>query len=103
MLGFATGIYAESALKSGIFVEIMRFLVCISRSTQPTDLFSSSRYIIKNRTYAFFHDSLLITHYKNPAKGLRKSYIIKLALQPAIWVIISRFFCNFYNYIMKAI
>ena len=44
MLGFTTAIYAESALKSGIFVEVIRFLVCIYRSTQPTDLFSSSRY-----------------------------------------------------------
>ena len=30
MLGFATAIVAESALKNGIFAEIIGFLVCIT-------------------------------------------------------------------------
>ena len=44
MLGFATAIDASGALKHSISVRITKFLVCVYRSTQPTYLFSSSRY-----------------------------------------------------------
>ena len=43
MLGFATTIDAEDTLKNGVSVQITRFFGCIYCSTQPTDLFSSSR------------------------------------------------------------
>ena len=43
MLGFATVPDREGALKNGISVRIPGALVCIYRSTQPTDLFSRLR------------------------------------------------------------
>ena len=44
MSGFATGISAESVLKNGISLHILRFFWRIYRSTRPTDLFSNWRY-----------------------------------------------------------